>query len=95
LDAAEAARLAGAPTYPEPDGRVKVPAAWLVEQAGFAKGSFDGPVGISTKHSLALVNRGGGRTADLLRVARTIRDGVWERFGIELLPEPVLVGTTL
>jgi len=86
---------AGAPSYPDTGGRVKVPAAWLIEQAGFAKGAFDGPVGISTKHTLALVNRGGGTTADLLRVARVVRDGVLERFGIELVPEPVLVGATL
>ena len=83
------------PTYPENDGRVKVPAAWLIEQAGFGKGHFDGPVGISSKHTLALVNRGGGRTADLLRVARAVRDGVRSRFGIELVPEPVVVGETL
>ncbi len=86
---------AGAPSYPDPDGRVKVPAAWLIEQAGFTKGAFDGPVGISSKHTLALVNRGGGTTADLLRVARAVRDGVRERFGIELVPEPVLVGNQL
>ena len=86
---------AGAPSYPDPDGRVKVPAAWLIEQAGFTKGAFDGPVGISSKHTLALVNRGGGTTADLLRVARAVRDGVQERFGIELVPEPVIVGNAL
>ena len=85
----------GAPAYPEPDGRVKVSAAWLIEQAGFGKGAFDGPVGISSKHTLALVNRGGGTTEDLLRVARAVRDGVRERFGVELVPEPVIVGTTL
>ena len=85
----------GAPSYPDADGLVKVPAAWLIEQAGFAKGAFDGPVGISSKHTLALVNRGGATTADLLRVARAVRDGVRERFGVELVPEPVLVGTTL
>jgi UDP-N-acetylmuramate dehydrogenase len=84
---------AGAPAYPEPDGRVKVSAAWLIEQAGFGKGAFDGPVGISSKHTLALVNRGGGTTADLLRVARAVRDGVRERFGVDLVPEPVLVAT--
>lgn len=85
----------GAPSYPEADGLVKVPAAWLIEHAGFGKGAFDGPVGISSKHTLALVNRGGATTADLLRVARAVRDGVRERFGVELVPEPVLVGTTL
>ena len=82
------------PQWPGGDGRVKVSAAWLIERAGFARGSFDGPVGISSKHTLALVHRGGGRTADLLAVARTIRDGVRAGFGVELVPEPVLVGDT-
>ena len=79
------------PEWAEPDGRTKVSAAWLVERAGFGKGAFDGPVGISTKHTLALVNRGGGRTSDLVRVARTIRDGVEQAFGVVLVPEPVMV----
>jgi UDP-N-acetylmuramate dehydrogenase len=99
LDADRAAvlQVSGAkpPTYPEPDGRVKVSAAWLIEQAGFHKGSFDGPAGISSKHTLALVNRGGARADDVLRVARTIRDGVRKAFGVELVPEPVLVGVSL
>jgi len=95
VDADVAAALDGAPTYPEAGGRVKLSAAWLIEQAGFSKGAFDGPVGISGKHTLALVHRGGGRTADLLRVARIIRDGVRARFDIDLIPEPVLVGTVL
>jgi UDP-N-acetylmuramate dehydrogenase len=96
LDAADVP--AGAPSYPEPSdpaGRAKVPAAWLIEQAGFGKGAFDGPAGISTKHTLALVNRGGATTADLIRVARAVRDGVRDRFGVELVPEPVLVGVEL
>ena len=83
------------PTWPEPDGRTKVSAAWLIERAGFAKGSFEGPVGISTKHTLALVNRGGATTADLRRVAAAVRDGVREQLGVELVPEPVLVGGPL
>ena len=83
------------PTWPEPDGRTKVSAAWLIERAGFAKGAFDGPVGISSKHTLALVNRGGARTADLVEVARAVRNGVRERFGVELVPEPVFVGPPL
>jgi UDP-N-acetylmuramate dehydrogenase len=93
----EALRARGVdpPTYPEADGRVKVPAAWLIERAGFSKGHFDGPVGISSKHTLALVNRGGGRTSDLVRVAREVRDGVRRSFGVELEPEPVLVGVAL
>jgi UDP-N-acetylmuramate dehydrogenase len=83
------------PSYPESDGRVKVPAAWLIEQAGFVKGDFEGPVGISSKHALALVNRGGARTADLVAVARDIRDRVRDRFGVDLVPEPVLVGVEI
>ena len=83
------------PTWPEPDGRTKVSAAWLIERAGFAKGAFEGPVGISTKHTLALVNRGGATTADLRRVAAAVRDGVREQLGVELVPEPVLVGGPL
>jgi UDP-N-acetylmuramate dehydrogenase len=89
------ARGAQPPSYAEAGGLVKVPAAWLIEQAGFAKGDFDGAVGISSKHALALVNRGGARAADLLRVARAIRDRVHEMFGVELVPEPVLVGVEL
>lgn len=79
------------PEWAEPDGRTKVSAAWLIERAGFGKGAFDGPVGISSKHTLALVNRGGGCTADLLGVAGAIRDGVHGAFGVRLVPEPVLV----
>ncbi|MCY7364044.1 MAG: UDP-N-acetylmuramate dehydrogenase [Frankiaceae bacterium] len=83
------------PTWPEPDGRTKVSAAWLIERSGFGKGHFDGPAGISSKHTLALVNRGGATTADLRRVAGAVRDGVRERFGVELVPEPVWVGDPL
>jgi UDP-N-acetylmuramate dehydrogenase len=83
------------PSYPEPDGRVKVAAAWLIGQAGFDKGYGDGPARISTKHTLALTNRGGATTADLLRLAREVRDGVREKTGVELANEPVLVGQKL
>jgi UDP-N-acetylmuramate dehydrogenase len=93
--AALRARVDDPPAYPETDGKAKVPAAWLIERAGFAKGDFDGPVGISTKHALALVNRGGARTEDLLRGARAVRDRVRDQFGVVLVPEPVLVGVTL
>ena len=82
----------GAPTWPEPDGRVKTSAAWLIERAGFSRGYGNGRVGISTKHTLALVNRGGATTAELMALAREIAAGVQERFGIALHPEPVLVG---
>lgn len=80
------------PEWPEPDGRVKTSAAWLIERSGFGKGHFDGPVGLSTKHTLALVNRGGATTADLRRVARAVIDGVREAFDVELVPEPVVLG---
>ena len=84
------------PHWPAGDGRVKIPAAWLIEQAGFHKGfTLDGRVAISSKHTLALTNRGGGTTEGLLTLARTIRDGVRDRFGVELHPEPVLVNCAL
>jgi len=87
------------PGYGEPDGRTKVPAAWLIERAGFGKG-FGAELGsgrarVSSRHTLALTNRGGATTAELLTLARTIRDGVRERLGVELVNEPVLVGDTL
>jgi UDP-N-acetylmuramate dehydrogenase len=85
----------GAPVWPEPDGRVKTSAAWLIEQAGFHKGYGDGRIGISAKHTLALVNRGGGTTAELLALAREIVAGVRARFGVVLHPEPVLVPAEL
>ena len=79
-----------------PTGVVKVSAAWLIEQAGFTKGyGGRGGVAISGKHTLALTNRGTGTTAALLDLAREIRDGVHERFGVTLHPEPVLVDCAL
>jgi UDP-N-acetylmuramate dehydrogenase len=83
------------PRYAEPDGRTKTSAAWLIEQAGFTKGYARGPVRISTKHTLALTNPEGARTADLLTLAREVRDGVRAAFGVELVNEPVLVGVDL
>ena len=78
------------------DGLVKVPAAWLIEQAGFGKGYNPGDgARISAKHTLALVNAGTASTAGLLTLARQIRDGVRDTFGVSLAPEPVLVGVTL
>jgi len=87
----------GAPAWPAADGRVKVPAAWLIQQAGFARGHAGpgGRVALSGKHVLALTHRGGGTTEDLLALAREVRDGVRERFGVDLHPEPVLVGCAL
>jgi UDP-N-acetylmuramate dehydrogenase len=91
----ETAVPAGAPAWPQPDGSVKTSAAWLIEQAGFKKGYGDGPARLSTKHTLAITNRGGASTADVLALAREIRDGVEDRFGVRLVNEPVLVGVEL
>jgi UDP-N-acetylmuramate dehydrogenase len=84
------------PNYPAPDG-VKLAAGWLVERAGFGKGyPGDGaPARLSTKHALALTNRGNASTADVIALARTVRDGVRTTFGIELTPEPILIGAVL
>jgi UDP-N-acetylmuramate dehydrogenase len=96
LDAAAAARLPeGAPRWPVPGDLVKTSAAWLIEHAGFAKGHGNGRVALSGKHPLALTNRGGASTADLLALALEVRDGVELRFGIRLVNEPVLLGCSL
>ena len=84
-----------APRWPASDGRVKVSAAWLIEQAGFGKGYGPGAARISSKHTLALTNRGGATTADLLALAREIGTGVHDRFGVTLQNEPDLVGVEL
>jgi UDP-N-acetylmuramate dehydrogenase len=85
----------GAPAWPEPDGRVKTSAAWLIERAGFTRGEGD-PAGIaiSSKHVLALTNRGAGTTAELVAFAQHIAARVWELFGVSLVPEPVFVGVS-
>ena len=86
----------GVPRFEVGDGLVKVPAAWLIERAGFGRGYNPGDgARISAKHTLALVNAGTASTAALLALARQIRDGVRDAFGVSLAPEPVLVGVTL
>ncbi|MFL6027062.1 MAG: UDP-N-acetylmuramate dehydrogenase [Friedmanniella sp.] len=96
LDAERAEALpAGAPRFPQPDGRVKTSAAWLIDHAGFGKGFGEGPARVSSKHSLALTNRGAATADDVLDLARQIRAGVESSFGITLVPEPVLVGCEL
>lgn len=97
VDAAVADRLPEAPHWPAGEGKVKIPAAWLIQHAGFARGHAGpgGRVGLSARHVLALTNRGSGSTADLLELAREVRDGVRGRFGIDLQPEPVFVGCAL
>lgn len=93
LSAEAAADLpADAPRFDQPDGTVKTSAAWLIDHAGFAKGHQRGAVGLSSKHVLALTNRGGATTTELLELAREVRDGVERAFGIRLVNEPVIVG---
>jgi UDP-N-acetylmuramate dehydrogenase len=82
------------PGYPDDDGHVKTSAAWLIERAGFTRGYGRAGARVSSKHTLALTNRG-GTTADLIGLAREIRDGVLDAFGVELHPEPTLVGVSL
>nr|BFE85880.1 hypothetical protein GCM10020093_084810 [Planobispora longispora] len=80
---------------PGGDG-LKVPAAWLIENAGFPKGYRRGPARISTKHTLAMTNPElEATTEDLLDLAREVRDGVREKFGVTLVNEPVMVGARL
>jgi UDP-N-acetylmuramate dehydrogenase len=86
-----------APRFPAGPGAVKVPAAWLIEHAGFRRGhpGPGGRVALSSKHVLALTNRGGGTTVELLTLAREVRDGVRSQWGVPLSTEPVLVGCTV
>lgn len=82
------------PKFPAESG-IKLSAAWLIDNAGFKRGYGTGRVSLSGKHTLALTNRGGATTAELIGLARTIRAGVNERFGVLLRPEPRLVGVSL
>jgi UDP-N-acetylmuramate dehydrogenase len=89
---AAAALPADAPRWTQPDGSVKTSAAWLIEQAGFAKGHGNERVSLSTKHTLALTNRGSATTNDLLALAEEVRTGVERAFGVRLVNEPVVIG---
>lgn len=80
------------PAYPVGGGQVKIPAAWLIEHAGFRCGYGSGRAGLSSKHPLAIINRGGATARDVLDLAVRIKRRVAERFGIRLRPEPVFVG---
>jgi UDP-N-acetylmuramate dehydrogenase len=83
------------PAYPAGDSHTKTSAAWLIDKSGFTKGYGSGPARISTKHTLALTNRGEATTEDLLALAREVVAGVREAFGITLVNEPVTVGVNL
>jgi UDP-N-acetylmuramate dehydrogenase len=90
-------RIAASSELPVPHfeaghGEVKLAAAWLIEQTGVAKGFALGPVAISSKHTLALTNRGGATASDVLRLKELVQQRVRERFGVELRPEPVMLG---
>jgi UDP-N-acetylmuramate dehydrogenase len=85
----------GVPNFPAGDGKVKVPAAWLIERAGFHKGYSRGRVGISSKHTLAIVNRGGATAREVIGLMKEIQERVVEKFGVSLMPEPVFVGFDL
>jgi len=97
VPAADVPDVPDLPRWPADHDRVKLPAAWLIENAGFGRGypAPGGRVALSGKHVLALSNRGGGTAADVLRLAGEVRDGVRSRFGVSLAPEPVLVGCAL
>lgn len=90
------------PRFADPHGDVKTSAAWLIERAGFGKGfgaageaGLSGRAALSTKHTLAITNRGSATAADVLALARTVRDGVRDVFGVTLVNEPVLLGAAL
>ena len=92
-DAERVARHAGdgpVPRWPQPDGTVKLSAAWLIERTGFRRGQREGAVGLSTAHALAIVAHDGARTADVLAFARRLQDSVAERFGVRLALEPAV-----
>ncbi|MET0850258.1 MAG: UDP-N-acetylmuramate dehydrogenase [Candidatus Rokuibacteriota bacterium] len=90
--AAAAAPGVAMPSWREGSGRVKLSAAWLIERAGFARGEREGPVGLSTRHTLAIVCHDGARAADVAAFARRVRARVEARFGVRLVPEPVFWG---
>jgi UDP-N-acetylmuramate dehydrogenase len=80
------------PAFPAGEGRVKLSAAWLIEHSGFTKGYGEGRVGLSSKHTLAIVNRGDGKAVDVLSLVAEIQRAVATRFGVAVRPEPVFVG---
>lgn len=86
------ADIAAMPAFPTTDGRVKLSAAWLIERAGIHRGFVYGNVGTSTKHSLAIINRGGGTAREVKELAALIQTRVRDTFGIELMPEPRFIG---
>ena len=80
------------PAYPAQDGEVKLSAAWLIERAGYHKGFVLGNAGISSRHTLALINRGGASAAEVVALRDKVTDTIASRFGVRLEPEPVWLG---
>lgn len=89
------ARIAPDAPHFDADGDVKLSAAWLIEHAGFHKGFVHGNVGLSSKHTLAVINRGGGTAAEVLELVRMVQEKVREQFGVEMHPEPNFIGFDL
>jgi UDP-N-acetylmuramate dehydrogenase len=87
------ARAGNLPNFPAGDD-VKLSAAWLIENAGFTKGFTRGNVGLSSKHTLAVVNRGGGTAREVVELVRMIQQKVREKFGVEIQPEPNFIGVS-
>jgi UDP-N-acetylmuramate dehydrogenase len=92
LEHIHAADPAKPPAFAQPDGSFKVPAAWLIEHAGFSKGFAQGPVGLSTRHALAIVAHEGATAKDVAAFARTVQRGVRDKFQVTLTPEPIFLG---
>ena len=92
LSSRPAARGKAVPRFTAANGQLKISAAWLVENAGFAKGFSRGKVGISSRHALAIVNRGGASAAEIVSLKDGIQRRVQDTFGICLQPEPVFIG---
>src|SRR5438874_13624293 len=92
VNASSAARSERVPQFTGAGGKQKISAAWLVEHAGFHRGYSRGAVGISSKHALAIINRGGATAAEIIALKNDIQSSVQDRFGIALQPEPVFVG---
>ena len=85
-------KLGEVPQYPVDEETVKLPAAWLIEKSGFQKGFRDGNAGLSTKHTLAVTNRGGSSAAEIIKLKALIEEEVRSKFGIDLIPEPTFIG---
>ncbi len=91
--AAKKLQIKEVPHFPAADNKIKIPAAWLIEQAGFVKGYSRGRVGISSKHTLALINKSNATADEMLTLMRRIQEEVNKRFGVALLPEPIYISS--